>query len=146
MLSFSFSLLFFIWTSVIIVIFIRAGLSEKMYVTTKYWFIMYIETMLQNGMAIICTSEIYLGVMLLMLIVNLYVWNRMFSSKKSKQHKQFFIFNDLLRIVIIIEAIVGYTNKHKWTGEVFYNYSWVFIMSLIILIIAAAIQITKQLF
>jgi hypothetical protein len=87
-----------------------------------------------------------MGVMLLMLIINLYVWNRMFSSKKSKEYKHFFVVNDLLRIVIILEAIIGYTNKHKWTSETFYNYSWVFIFSLIILIIAASIQITKQLF
>ena len=102
--------------------------------------------MIQNGVAVLSTAEIYIGITMLMLIINIYVWNRMFSSKKANQLKHFYQINDLIRIVLLLEAFVGYTNKKNWTSETYYYYSWVFIVTLIILIVFAAIQNTKQFF
>lgn len=41
---------------------------------------------------------------------------------------------------------MGYTNKKHWTGDTYYYYSWVFIVTLIVLIVFAMIQNTKQFF
>jgi magnesium-transporting ATPase (P-type) len=102
--------------------------------------------MLQNGMAILSTTEIYIGIMMLMLAINIYVWNRIFSSKRSNQLKHFYQINDALRIVLLLEALIGYTSTKKWDSDTYYYYSWVFIVTLIVLIVFGAIQNTKQFF
>ncbi len=83
---------------------------------------------------------------MLMLIINIYVWNKMFSSKKANQLKHFYQINDGIRILLLLEAFVGYTKKNTWDSDTYYYYSWVFIVTLIVLIVFAAIQNTKQFF
>lgn len=97
-------------------------------------------------MAIISTAEIYIGIMILILTINIYVWNRIFSSKRSNQLKHFYQINDLLRIILLLEALVGYTNKKNWSSDTYYYYSWIFIVTLIVLIVFGAIHNTKMFF
>jgi hypothetical protein len=40
----------------------------------------------------------------------------MFSAKKANQLKHFYQINDVIRIVLLLEAFVGYTNKKNWTS------------------------------
>lgn len=84
--------------------------------------------------------------MSLIFIINIYVWNRIFSSKRSNQLKHFFQINDTFRLVLLIEALIGYTNQGKWNGTTCYYYSWIFIVTLIVMIVFAVIQSTKQFF
>jgi hypothetical protein len=42
--------------------------------------------------------------------------------------------------------LIGYTNAKKWDSETYYYYSWVFIVTMIILIVFGAVQNTKQFF
>lgn len=97
-------------------------------------------------MAIISTAEIYIGIMILILTINIYVWNRIFSSKRSNQLKHFYQINDLLKIILLLEALVGYTSKKNWSSDTYYYYSWIFIVTLIVLIVFGAIHNTKQFF
>jgi hypothetical protein len=51
------SIVFAILSIVLIVLFLRKSLAEeKLFVTTKYWFILYLETLIQNGMAVLSTA------------------------------------------------------------------------------------------
>jgi len=78
--------------------------------------------------------------------INIYVWNKIFSSKRSNQLKHFYQINDTIRIILLLEALIGYTNAKKWDSETYYFYSWVFIVTMIILIVFGAVQNTKQFF
>jgi high-affinity Fe2+/Pb2+ permease len=49
-----------------------------------------------------------------------------------------------MRIVVLLEILIGYTNTKNWNADAYYNYSWVLIATIMVLIILVAVQSTKQ--
>lgn len=114
--------------------------------SSKFSLVSWVETLMLNGLVVLGTAEIYFGVSILLFLVNIYVWSRIFSSKRHQKLRCFHQAEELLRCLIILEALVVYTKTEAWTTSTVNNYSWIIIVSTFILIILAAVHSTQQFF
>jgi hypothetical protein len=118
----------------------------KPYSSTKYCFIIVFETLIINGFAVLGTAQIYIGTSILLFLINVYLWNRIFKSKRASYERRFLQINEVLRGIILLEVLIGYTKIKKWDASTYYVFSWTLIVTAILLIILVAVQSTKQFF
>jgi len=146
-LSLPFSFIFGLLFLSVLISFLRyIYIGNKPYMSTRYCMLTILQTLVLNVLAVVATAQIYIATACLLFLVSVYIWNKVFMSKKAASLRRAYQLNEIVKCLVLLLMLIGYANRLKWSPSTFYHFSWILILTSLLLIVLFAVQATRHFF
>ena len=110
----------------------------------RYLFVISIQNMLSIGLLIFCTTNLYVGMILIFTFLNLWLWKLIWKDENWKN--MYCIFLDVCKLLIVMALAISQFKEEEWNNNTHYLYSWFPISLILLYTIFTAIFVARDFF